>query len=564
MSRAQPAAPSAAASGWEGPAHRGAASSGGSLAGTGILLRFMLRRDRIWLPAWVLGTTAMLAYFASALGLVLNEESLTSFALFAENPVMALVGGPAYGFDDITAARFLVGMYGAYLMIGAALMSIMTVSRHTRVEEQSGRAELVRAGVVGRHAPLAAALILTTLMNLLTAGLMAAAFYASPADPGSPGSSLLFGCGVGAVGLVFAGVAGVAAQLSPYSRAASGIAGAVLAASFAVRGLGDMSAVQGGELDWLSWFSPFGWSQQTAPLTLDRWWPLAISLAVTALLLIAGFALQSRRDLAAGILPDRLGSAAAPGWLRSPFSLAFRLQRAGLAWWASALLAGGVVFGAFAQPMAENAAGMPAEILAVFGGSGGLIDGYLGFMGVYFAIIAAVCAILSVQGLRGEEQSARAEPVLAAAVSRSGWVLSWAAVSALGSLCLLAAAGLGEGLGAALSTGDWGLLGPTLLGHVVHVPAVWSLLGLALALYGLAPRLTGLTWAVFAYGAVLSLFGDMMELDDAVLGTSVFRHIGQYPAEDVSWAAVGLLAGIALLLAGIGAAGFRRRDLAGA
>jgi ABC-2 type transport system permease protein len=158
MSRAQATAPSAAASGWEGPAHRGAASSGGSLAGTGILLRFMLRRDRIWLPAWVLGTTAMLAYFASALGLVLDEESLTSFALFAENPVMALVGGPAYGFDDITAARFLVGMYGAYLMIGAALMSIMTVSRHTRVEEQSGRAELVRAGVVGRHAPLAAAL----------------------------------------------------------------------------------------------------------------------------------------------------------------------------------------------------------------------------------------------------------------------------------------------------------------------------------------------------------------------------------------------------------------------
>lgn len=534
---------------------------GGSLAGTWRLLQFMLRRDRIRFPAWVLGLTAMLAYFANALGLVLDEESLESFAVLAANPVMALIGGPGYGFDGITAARFLVGLYGAYVMIGAALMSIMTVSRHTRVEEQTGRAELVRANVVGRHAQLAAALILVTLMNVLMAALLALAFQTSPAEPDSWESSLLFACSIGVVGLVFAGVAAVTAQLSPFSRAASGIAGAVLAASFAVRGLGDMSAVQGGDLDWLSWLSPFGWSQQTAPLTLDRWWPLVISLGATLLLIIAGFVLQSRRDLAAGILPDRLGSAVAPGWLRSSLSLAYRLQRTGLAWWSFALLLAGITFGAFVQPMAESADGMPEELLAVFGGAEGMVEGFLGFMGVYFAIMVAVYAILSVQGLRAEEQGVRTEPVLAAAVSRTGWMLSWLTVTALGSLWLLALAGLGEGLGAALATGDWELLGPVLLGHLAHTPVVWALLGLAAALYGLAPRLIGLTWAVFVYGAALSMFGDMLELDDAVLATSVFRHVGQYPAEDLSWVAVAALTGIAAFLAAIGTIRFRRRDL---
>ena len=35
------------------------------------------------------------------------------------------------------------------------------VGRHTRAEEESGRDELLRSGVVGRHAPMTAALIVT-------------------------------------------------------------------------------------------------------------------------------------------------------------------------------------------------------------------------------------------------------------------------------------------------------------------------------------------------------------------------------------------------------------------
>lgn len=558
---ARPAPPAAHGAAAPAGASRTGRAAGGALTGTWRLLAFMLRRDRIRLPAWVLGLTALLAYFGLALGLVLDETALASFAAFAATPVMALIGGPGYGFDEITTARFLVGLYGGYLMIGTALMSITTVSRHTRVEEQTGRAELVRASAVGRHAPLAAALILTALMNTAATCMMTLAFVASPAEPGSPTAALLFACSIGAVGLVFAGVAAVTVQLTPFARAASGIAGAALAAAFIVRGLGDMSAQQGGDLGWLTWLSPFGWSQQTAPLTLDRWWPLLVSLGAAAILAAAGFALQSRRDLAAGILPDRLGSPAAPGWLRGPFSLALRLQRSTLIWWSFGMLAGGVTLGTFVRPMAENASGMPEQILLVIGGTEGLVDGYLGFMGVYFAIMIAVSAIVAVQGLRGEEQGVRTEPVLAASVSRPAWLLAWTAVAALGALGMLALAGLGNGLGAGLATGDWDLLGPVVLGHVVHAPAVWLLLGISVALYGLTPRLLGLTWAVFVWSTLLGFFGEMLDLDEAVLATSVFRHVGQYPAEEIEWAAVGLLTAIAAVLVAVGAMGFRRRDL---
>src|SRR5699024_6545782 len=414
-----------------------------SLIGTLKLLAFMLRRDRIRLPLWVFGLSLMMLYFANALGTVLTDEALTSMAALASSPMFALIGGPGYGFDSITVGKIIVGVYSVYIMIGAALMSILTISRHTRVEEQSGRAELIRANIIGRHAPLAAALILVALMNLLLVGLLAVIFQFSAIEVDSFQSSLLLASSIGSAGLFFAGVTAVTAQISAYSRTASGIAGVVLAVSFVVRGLGDMSFVQGGNLGWMSWLSPLGWAQQTAPLTLDRWWPLIISLLVTTFLIALSFVLQTRRDLDAGLLPDRLGEATAPTWLRNSLTFAFLLQRSTLLWWSFALLLGGLIFGAFVQPMAENAEGMPPEIMIVFGGSDKMVEGYLGFMGLYFAIMSAIYAILAAQSLRTEEEMVRTETLLAAGISRKGWLESWALVTMLGSLILQTLAGFG-------------------------------------------------------------------------------------------------------------------------
>ncbi|WP_324651225.1 ABC transporter permease [Georgenia sp. H159] len=538
------------------------AAQRGPLTGTGTVLRFMLRRDRIRFPAWTLGLTAMMAYFANALPLIFgDEDSLETLTVFVTNPAMALIGGRGYGFDDITLPRFLVGMYGVFVMLGAALMSIMTVSRHTRAEEQTGRAELVRANVTGRHAQLTAALVVAVAMNVVVAVLMGAALMGSAMEPEPASSAFLFALSIGAVGLAFAGVTAVTVQLSPYSRAASGMAGAVLGAAFAVRGLGDMSAAQDGGLGWLSWLSPLGWAQQTAPFTYDRWWPLLLPVLLLVVLSAVAYGLQGTRDLGAGLLPDRLGSAHAAEWLRGPLSLAYRLQRAGLIGWSVAMLVAGIAFGAFAQPMEEGVAGMPDEIVELMGGAGEIVDGYLGFMGLYFAIMVAAYAIISVQGLRGEEQGVRAEPVLATPVSRSRWLLSWSAVTAAGALWLLLLAGVGEGLGAAATIGDWDLLAPTVLGHVAHTPVVWFFLGLAAVLYGLAPRAVGLVWAVYAFGVLMSLFGPMLEPPQAALDASPFLHIGQHPAEEISWVAATLLTAVAVALVAGGAAAFRRRDL---
>ncbi|MGO2523724.1 MAG: ABC transporter permease [Brevibacterium aurantiacum] len=531
------------------------------VAGLWTLLRLMGRRDRWRAPIWILSLAALNAYFANAIAVVMDEGTLASMVVFAKNPVMGLITGPGYGMDEITIPRFVVGMYGVFLMLGAALMSITTMTRHTRAEEQTGRAELLRANVVGRHTQLLAALGLTVVMNLVAGFLMSLTFFFSEAKPDPFSSALLFGASIAAAGCVFAAITGVTVQLSSFSRAASGIAGAVLAAAFVVRGLGDMSAVSGGDLKWLSWLSPLGWSQQTAPYTLDRWMPLLLSVAAIVVLVPVSVLLQSRRDLSAGIFADRLGRAHASSALSTSTGLALRLQRSSLVWWSIGVFAMALIFGSFTGVMRDGAAGMPPEILDLMGGSSGIVDGYIGYMALYFAMIVAAYAIIAASGLRAEESGLRTEPVLATPVGRGRWVLSWMSVTLLGSLWLLALAGLGEGLGAAASTGGWSLLGPTILGHIAQTASVWALLGLALALYGCAPRLQGLTWIVFACSAGLALFGQMMDLDEAVLDTSVFVHIGQYPAQDLSPEAVVALVAIAAVLVILGVLGFRRRDL---
>ncbi|MFF5217350.1 ABC transporter permease [Micromonospora sp. NPDC000442] len=536
--------------------------TGTAVTGTGGLLRFMLRRDRIRLPAWTLGLPLLMTYFAAALDTIAQTpEDLAGLTAFTSSPAGALFGGPGFGFDDLTIERFLAGQYGLYVLIGAGLMGLLTVVRHTRTEERTGRAELVRANVVGRHAQLTAALTLTAVMAVLVALLIGVMMAGRGFDAGG---SMLFGASVGAVALAFAGIAAVTVQLSEYPRAAAGLAGAALGAAFVLRGLGDMAAVQGSGPSWLSWLSPIGWSQQTAAYVHDRWWPLAVSLAFAAATAVIGYVLSARRDFGAGLVPPRPGSPRAASWLAGPFAFAFRLHRASLIGWSGALLVAGVAYGSFTQPLLDGFENAPEDLVEVMGGgSGDLLAGYLGMMGLTMALVVGVYAVLAVQSLRAEETEGRAEPVLATSVSRTAWIGSHLAVVALGVPWLLLVAAAGMGVGAAASTGDAGLLGDVLVGHLAHTPAVWLVLAAAALLYAAAPRTLPVIWVVLGYGLIAGYFAPILELPESVLRLSPFEHVGEYPLEDVSVVAVVVLTVLAGAFAQVAVAAFRRRDLAG-
>lgn len=534
-----------------------ARGGGGVLTGTWTLVRLMLRRDRIKLPAWVLGISAFWLYYARLIPVAYpTPEDLESIvSLLTSGGGGSMWTGPTYFLEDMTYETFIPGAYGGYLFLVMALMSILLIVRHTRVEEQTGRAELVRASVVGRHAPLTAALITAAIANAVVAALVALMMIVDPTF-GTPGS-LLFAAGCFVTGLAFAGLTSVFVQITEYSRTATSLAaGGGLGLAFMIRALGDLGGEHGTTL---SWFSPLAWPQQTAPFVLDRWWPLALSLAFATATAALGYALSARRDVGAGLVPARSGRARATRWLGTPLGLAWRLERKAIMWWAIGLSFLGIGMGAFAEAAVPG--NMPEALLEVLGGAENILAGYLSYLGVFMATIVAVYAVLSVQGVRAEETAGRGEPVLAAAVSRWSWLGSNLLVGAMGVTIIMVAVGAATGVGAAGAVGESSLVWDVTAAHLSHVPAVLVVLGVAGLLFGVAPKLLGLSWFVVAYGFIVGTFGGLMNLPDVAIKASPFEHAARMPIESFELAPVVVVGAIALALAVFGLVGFRRRGI---
>ncbi len=528
-----------------------------SLTGTWPLVRLAVRRDRILLPACIAAFVVMVTFSTSAtVALYPTVESRVQAAA-AINSMASLVAlyGRIYDETSLGAVAMIkMGGMGAAMV---ALLALFTVIRHTRSEEESGRLELLGAGVVGRYAPLTAALVVGVGASLLL-GVVTAVALAAIELPLA--GSIAFGLSWAGIGVAFATIAAVAAQLTRSARAASGIAAATLGAVYLLRAVGDTST---GPARWLTWVSPVGWGQQVRPFAGDRWWVLLILFGFSCAAAAAGYALAARRDLGAGLLPDRPGPAAANPRLRSPLALAWRLQRGVLLGWLVAFLLLGAVFGGIAANVGDFFTSPEARaMIEALGGKAGLTDAFitaeLGFVGIF----AAAYGVQAALRLRHEEVELHAEPLLATAVGRVRWAGSHIIVAVAGTTVLLVLGGLSAGVALAAQTEDGGQVGRVLSGALVQLPAAWVLTGIAVALFGIFPRFAALAWAALVAFVLLGELGALLELPSLVMDLSPFAHVPKAPAMEITAAPLLWLSAVAAGLVAAGLAGFRRRDVA--
>lgn len=529
----------------------------GVLTGTRRLVRFALRRDRIRLTAWLLGITAMSAStVGSFAGLYPSASDRAGTAATMDSPAGLAMTGPRHYLTDYSIGSMMGHQMLGFTAVLVALMSIFLVVRHTRAEEESGRAELVRAAVVGRHAHLVAALVVALIANLVLGLLIAVSHGGLGVDGVTWSGSILYGAAHTGVGMTFAGVAAVTAQVMQHPRGASGAASAVLGAAYVLRAVGDAGEQA------LSWLSPIGWVQATYVYVDDRWWPLLLSVAATVLLAAAGLALSTRRDLGAGLREPRPGRAAATAALRRPLGLVLRLQRSVLIGFVVALALTGISYGSFLADVDEmlgNVEGLDEAIAAVGGAT--LTESFLSMVTMIMSIIASIFVVLAVLRLRAEESAGRAEAVLATRLSRTRWLGSHLAVAVGGGALLSLVGALGLAAAGVPATGDGSLLGTAVGAAMVYLPAQWVTAGVTAALYGWAPRLAALAWVVPGYAFLVGYLGRILQLPEWLQGVSPFSVVPMVPAEDMVWGPVVGLTVLAAALAAAGLAGFRRRSV---
>jgi ABC-2 type transport system permease protein len=543
-----------------------AGSARAELTGTGRLLRLALRRDRILLPVWILSLgVLLLASVASIAGLYGAQADRVQYAVAVAPSVVARAfEGPIFGTS--LGAILMTETLGMFSVL-VAIMSLQAVVRHTRLEEETGRAELVGSAVVGRHAPLTAALLLTFAANLAVGAVTVLLLLAYDLPVAG---SLLAGLLLMSVGWSFAGIAAITAQVSASARGANGMAGALVGVAYFLRAVGDglgEVAASGVEVvsAWPSWLSPIGWAQQGRAFAGDRWWVLGLFAVLIIGTIALAFALTRHRDVGVGMRPVRAGPATASAALRSPLGLAWRLQRGSVLGWSVGLVLAAAVFGAIGDEVdafLETSEEL-VELFAQLGGSEVLVDLFIVFLMGLLAVAVGAFAVQGVLRLRNEELAGRAEPLLSTAVSRTRWVASHLTVVVVGSVGMLLASGLAGGAAYGLVTGEWGSrFWDWVLAAVVGVPAVLVLAALVVAAAGLLPRrAVAIGWSALGVSLVMGQLGALFDLPQWVLNVSPFTHVPAVPAEELQWLPLLVLLAVAAALTTLGLVALRRRDL---
>lgn len=483
----------------------------------GIVSRTQRRTALVWvfvLAVSMIGTAAGIA------GLYDTPAKIHGYAAAVNSGnALAAINGKVEGIDSLGGViQDEFGFLAAFLL---PLLGIGLVARATRLEEESGRLELLLGGRIARHEPVLAALVWASATTTLTAAVFALglAVFGVPVV-----GAVLYALSLGALAFVFAALAALMAQLTRHTRGVYTWSLVVLAVSYVLRGVGDVTST------WVTWLSPLGWAEKAAPFGDQQWWALGIPLAVGGILGDAVLRLASRRDLGSALVAGGAGPERATAWLHYPVGLAVRIHQPGTLGW----LAGAALFMAMEGALARQ---------------------------LFLAIIATGYCVQAVGTLRSEEDQGRLKTRLGGTLSRSRWLVAHTLVVIGGLVTVVVCSSLVLGLTTALSVGDRAEIGRSMTAGLAYLPAEAVLTGLALALYGIRPRWFGIAWACYAAVTFIAFLGPGLNLHPWILDSSPTTHVGNPPAGAVETTALAVMVAVAVALLVVGFAAFDRRGI---
>jgi ABC-2 type transport system permease protein len=475
---------------------------------------------------------------------------------FFDNKAVRLFYGEPH--DLLTVNGYAAWRVGGTLAIFGSIFGLLAAVRALRTEEDTGRMELVLAGVVGRRTAYCssmtaivagiAILWLAELAGFLLGGL-------------SLGGSAYLALASASVVPVYVGVGAIACQIAPTRRVALELGGAVTGLLFLLRLIAD--TVNG--LSWLRWASPLGWAEELRPFTGARPLVLLLPLAASAITIALAARIAAGRDIGTGVLSARDSAEPRLSLLSSPTVQALRRERGSLFVWLGGVGVFAYILGVLAK--SSSSAGISKnlnrEVEKLGAGSIATPSGYLGVTFIFFVLTVSLFACAQIGAARREEADQQLETLLALPVSRQRWLGGRLALAVGGAVTIALAAGLltwvgAESGGASISL--WKLIeaGANCL------PVTLLFLGIAALAYALLPRASGaVAYALVTVAFLWDLIGSLLGAPRWLVELTPFEHVGLVPAQPFRVGAAAIMLAIGLLAALAALAVFRRRDLIG-
>lgn len=459
-----------------------------------------------------------------------------------------------------TAGGFAVWDGGWMVMIIVGCWAVLTATRLTRGEEDCGRAELVLSRPLTARQVLRAHLT-TMAAAALGVGAAAALPFVALGEPVQ--GAVLWGCGLAGFCAVAAALGTLAAQLVEPRRRSVSLGLGLIAAAFLLR----VVANSADERAWLLTLAPFGWVERLRAFSRDEWAWLLAPAAATVLLTAAALALCARRDTGAALVRSSGSRRSTFRLLGSAPNFGWRLTSGTLLGWTITLVVVTFVFGLMTDALVDfinedetyrrmlESMGMDMSAPAV---------GYLSYIALFLALPFAAFLGWRVGAVRQEEAEGRLDNLLVRGVVRWRWLAVTSGYAFAAALLLMVATT------AALWAGAQLVDAPVTTARVVEamagtLPVVVLFTGIAVLVYGLAPRLTvGLTVTLAVLGYLLDTFGTLLDWPGVVLGVSPFHHLARLPAQPMTFTSIAVMTATGLVAAAAGIFAFARRDLHGA
>ncbi|WP_432559776.1 ABC transporter permease [Granulicoccus sp. GXG6511] len=508
------------------------------MTGTWVVVRGHLRTGWLGLLMWAGAMAALVTAIASGVAsLYPTQEARDLYAAtMGASPAGIAFNGRWHDLMTLGGiATYEIGFMGLLLLPPIALH--LTISR-TRTEEDSGRAELLTAGRIGRLAPVAGGLVVVTL----TAAVFALLSFGGLVLVGLPragagwyaGSLGLFVWWFGALGLVVA-------QVGRTARTAMGLGLAVALGMFLVRAVLDGRGIQA------AWATPMGWLPEVRPFSgTPSPWPLAGFAVTGAVLVGAAGLIAARRDLGSGVLAPTPGPPRGSRLLGHPLGVAWRLTRGGALGWMLGLLVWGVAIGTLTGEMADLVRTNPG--LAQLLGTGRPEDIVTALAAVVIALGGGAFGLQALGVLQAEEATGRLALLSAAPMARARvWASWWIAIGAQVSAVVVAGS-VGLGVTTGVVTDQTGALGDAMVAAGAYLPAILALVSLAAFAGTVVPAGLAVGWVLLAWTAVVALLADTLRLPEWSRRLSVLDQVGRVPIDPVDTLAVAVAGGAASLV----------------
>ena len=526
-------------------------------SGSGMLGRFILRRDRLRLSLWLVGLVAFSVIFVPVFENMLSDaQGGAMMAEMMKNPAMVAIVGPVYGADNYNTGAAYANMMFLFAVMLAGVMNIFLITRCTRQDEEQGRMEVIRSLPVGRLSSLASALSVAAGINLLLSAITGLGLWALRQDGMTLSGCALFGAGIGAMGLFFAAAAAVFCQLTANNRTATALSFLLMFVLYLMRAAGDTGA------EVLSVISPLGLVLRVQVFVKNIWWPLGVIFALSISLAALSFALAQMRDLGGGLIPERAGRRHASKWLNGPFGLALKLTRTSVIIWMIVIFVFvsmyGSVFGDLDGFIASS-----DMLSAIFSANSGfsLAQQFIVMLMSIMSMIATLPVLSLVHRIAGEEKCGHAEHILSKAVSRQSQMAVYFVPAIALSVVLQALSAAGFWLVGSMVMESTPSLPTFLVAAFSYLPAVWAMTGVSMALTAFLPGMLSLSYAYLGYSFISVYLGQIAGFPGWMQKLSPFGHIPQYPIESVKAAPLVALLAISAALAAAAFAGYRKRDV---